>query len=460
MAAPKLAKGAPMKPTIVHFIREMGLGGDTKNLIGLCLVQRDWANVAAITWSSQSLPDTHPLPKAGVPVTTGRDSPRLIAESVAQSGSRIVVFHRNGAPSPEETPILRALASAGIRLFEYNTFARVDDATDSFWTGHCHLSRAALMQYAARRGVAVHTLQEHAAMGYAVRIPPPIGAEERAEARSTFGVPQDSFVVVRLQRPDLRKWSPVPVIAVAGLIESGVRAHLLVRAAPVERSNWVKQTCRGHATLLPPTSDEGDIRRTIAAADVMLNYSNIGETFGLALAEGMAAGLPVVVNSTPDLDNAQVEHCQHGETGLVANRASSLGAALRYLSAHPSRAARLGEGARKYIIRMFSPDVIDARLRRFLATRLSALQDPLAETIPLPDGDERYRLDDDWISQYELHARTGFEEPGQEFALASDRVVETFHSRADGLAHAMRLGPKTVGRVVLSRIRAGTLRRG
>src|SRR5215470_11837740 len=95
------------------------------------------------------------------------------------------------------------------------------------------------------------------------------------------------------------------------------------------------QSPGGGEHVVEPNADSSRIRRTIAAADCLGNYSQIGETFGLAMAEAMCCGLPVIVNSTPSMDNAQVELCDHGKTGLVANSLRALTSALSFLANDP-----------------------------------------------------------------------------------------------------------------------------
>src|SRR5690606_27840361 len=120
----------------------------------------------------------------------------------------------------------------------------------------------------------------------------------------------------------------------------------------------------------PMTRGPEEFRQTLAASDCLLNYSGIGESFGVAIVEGMAAGLPVLTNSQPHLDNAQVEHCQHDVTGLVANTITGLASALERLAGDADLRARLGENGRRYATDCFSAERVEQRLRRFVRQRL------------------------------------------------------------------------------------------
>ena len=69
----------------------------------------------------------------------------------------------------------------------------------------------------------------------------------------------------------------------------------------------------------PATADEERLALFYSACDVVVNASAIGESQGVAIAEAMALGVPVVTCSTPWADNAQVEIVDHGVNGWIAN---------------------------------------------------------------------------------------------------------------------------------------------
>ena len=53
--------------------------------------------------------------------------------------------------------------------------------------------------------------------------------------------------------------------------------------------------------------------------DILAHSSLIGESFGCTIAEAMSQGKPVIVNSTPYFDNAQIELVDHNKNGYIAN---------------------------------------------------------------------------------------------------------------------------------------------
>jgi hypothetical protein len=382
----------------MHWIWNLSLGGDAKNLCALAKVQSGWAEVLVATRSPEPGIRAQEISGAGIRVSAGVDS-RLAALRVAEEFSpAIMIMHRNGRSDDAELSVLRGFNDAQIPSFEFNTFGRVDSSSDNLWCGHFFPSRTCLLQYAIRRGVSPFDLQFHAAPGLAVETAPPITEEERDLARRELGISAAAFVVARLVRPDLRKWDPLPVLAVKQLLKTGMNAHLVVQAAPPNRERWIRNLLGTATTLVEPSPDSSRIRRTLAAADCIANYSHIGETFGLAIAEAMCCALPVVVNSTPSMDNAQVELCDHGKTGLVANSLGALTSALSLLANNPQYRTLLGNAGRALIERTFPAPIVERRLRLSLLKWLANRRPTLASEIPPPASEDLdYEFSPAWL---------------------------------------------------------------
>jgi glycosyltransferase involved in cell wall biosynthesis len=96
------------------------------------------------------------------------------------------------------------------------------------------------------------------------------------------------------------------------------------------------------ATRLRWAGPVTDIGRAFAAADALI-HPTIYDSFGLAVAEAMAAGLPVVVSPRAGI----AELVRHGENGLVARDGDETVGALARLAADRALAGRLGAAARR-----------------------------------------------------------------------------------------------------------------
>lgn len=440
----------------------MSLGGDAKNLCMLALEQQKWARVSVVTQLQDPGVRAEELNKQNIAVISGIDSPaKLTAFLDENPGEIIAIMHRNGKTDAKETALIETFFKAGIPCFEYNTFSRVDLSTDQYFLGHAHLSRAALLDYAKRKGSSVFALTSHAAIGYALSIPQLIDKQEAKLSRERLGIADDEFVVLKIQRPDLRKWNPLPALAVSRLLNNKLKVRLLVQSAPSARQDWLKDQLDNSVTLLPPTADADKLRQTFAASNCVANYSNIGETFGLGLAEGMSYALPVIVNSTPRLDNAQIELCQHEVTGLVANTISALASAIKRLSEDNQLARKLGNAGCQFISSTFRSDIVESRLRSFIIDRLKNSNSKYSAMIPQPlIAADNYRLDKSWLDQYKqarINAVVDSTSPLQ--SLLDDAYVNYLRG-LDAFDYAAEIGPHALIEAVKRRAKHGFVVRG
>jgi glycosyltransferase involved in cell wall biosynthesis len=472
-----------VRPQIFHHIWSLGVGGDAKNLIALAkLQQKEWAEVSVLTKLEDAGPRTIELQEAGIKVFPAIAKKESMKAWLKNNPSAIGIFHRYGRPDKQETELIKAAYEASVRCFEYNIFARVDKTTESYWSGHAHLSRTSMLQYANRAKQSPKDLVAHAAIGFAVDIPTQVTKEERLFARHDLNIGSDQFVVLRLSRPDLRKWDPLPVLAFSRLINESPDYHLIIMSPPPVRNTWITSKLGGNVSILPPSTDKDKLRKVFAASDCLVNYSHIGETFGLALAEGMAYGLPVIVNSTPGMDNAQIELCQNGKTGLVANTLRSLTDALRYLRSNAIAREKLGLAGKTFTSETFDAPIVEARLRSFIKARLeaSASQSETRAASPLNFSSsqtslvDNYVLDENFTQHFNKHFYEQFYDQETKTETAQSKKVSLnewpseylkeqlylwFLRTKDSLDYALSLEKSAILKSIVHRLKTGSLRR-
>ncbi|MFE0252608.1 glycosyltransferase [Streptomyces sp. NPDC059010] len=132
----------------------------------------------------------------------------------------------------------------------------------------------------------------------------------RRQARAFHGLPEDAFVVGGVGRLTPGKRFDVLLRALA-LLPLGVRL-LLVGGGPEKEA--LRRTARdlgvagrvvltGERPYLPDSRDEApDLVSLLSAMDVLASPSP-EESFGLAVVEALAAGLPVLYSSCPAVEN-------------------------------------------------------------------------------------------------------------------------------------------------------------
>ena len=193
-----------------------------------------------------------------------------------------------------------------------------------------------------------------------------------------YGIARDKIVVVEpgTTRAPLARGSdgtPLRLLAVATLNPNKGHEILLEALAAIPSKNW-HLTCAGSVTRHPPTVDR--VRATIRRLELEDRVALVGEldaaalhecydradvfvlatrqeTYGMAVAEALARGLPVVSTTTgaiPDLVGA--------DAGLLApvGNVEALSGALARVIGNPGLRARLADGAKHVRERLRSWD--------------------------------------------------------------------------------------------------------
>lgn len=180
---------------------------------------------------------------------------------------------------------------------------------------------------------------------------------------SSYGVAHEAgqegvFRVLYLGRLSPRKGTDVAVRAVSLLRETGVDARLTLAGAVFPGYEWYERDLKTLAVELGLDAGvltfTGFVSRTqelFSTADALVVPSR-AEPFGTVAAEGLAAGVPVVVSDVQGL----VEIITDGEDGLVVppDHPDALASALRTLVDDPQAGAALVEKGRRSVHERFS----------------------------------------------------------------------------------------------------------
>jgi phosphatidylinositol alpha-mannosyltransferase len=161
--------------------------------------------------------------------------------------------------------------------------------------------------------------------------------------------------VVFVGRNDRRKGLDVALAAIRSLRETHPAAHLVIISPdPIEPEPGVE------VRRNIPDALKAEL---LASAEIFIAPNRRGESFGLTVAEGMAAGAACIVSDIPAFADVV------GDTAVLVppGDASALAAAMADLLDDPARLAKLGEVA-TYRARRFAIDrTVDAYLPRYAA---------------------------------------------------------------------------------------------
>lgn len=302
----------------------------------------DKSRFLSAVWSAQPGPRGALLADAGIPVFVGR-----LEEALSYFDPHIVHIHRAGWAQPDELRAVRSrfrpdMNIPGLRLpriIETNVFGRHDTSHESRYIDTTLL----VSHFCARRlqvveGLAVEPPRYRVLYNpvdtdfFAAQSPVPA---VRDYARPIFG---------RISRADPGKWSTLALESLPIVRETFPHFIFLVIGGTPEAHAFVKEHgLERNVRFLPPVVTDEELAVFFRSISFLAHANDTGESFGLAIAEAMAAGLPVITHPCADWrDNAQVELVEHEKNGLVAETPQGYAAAIVRLLKNPEQCRQFG----------------------------------------------------------------------------------------------------------------------
>ena len=183
----------------------------------------------------------------------------------------------------------------------------------------------------------------------------------KGKVHNELGIPGDRLLVLFMSRIDPKKGLNLLIPALERLLESGLNFHFVltgtnpqdpdyenqiqeqVKASPL----WSRTTITGFVT--------GELKAALLQEADLFVLPSYYENFGIAVAEAMVAGTPVVIS-----DQVHIwEEVKGAEAGWVCPcEVNALTECLREALQDVGEQKRRGENAQEYALRNFSWDAI------------------------------------------------------------------------------------------------------
>lgn len=273
------------------------------------------------------------------------DQERLI-ELMKTKNINIVHVRRAGT---EEPLVIMAAQRAGVPVIvEENIFSGFDNS-DSGKLIDCHLliSKSGALRYQRRAAITSEKFFTKCRVLYSPidlsEFDNKIPDEEIQRIKAELGIEPNDPVIGRIARPDIGKWSDLCLDMMPYLLKKIPNVKYIMMTIPESKRKEIEG--RGLAksfVFLEPTADTRKVVEFYNVIDVLAHSSKLGESFGCTIAEAMACKKPVVVDSTPLADNAQIELVDNGKTGFVASSPRAYAEAIAYLLENKDRAKEMG----------------------------------------------------------------------------------------------------------------------
>lgn len=200
----------------------------------------------------------------------------------------------------------------------------------------------------------------------------PIGIEDRADSlrsdsaaaavRRSYGIPNDALVAVTSARLVEQKGHQFLVEAMPQIVKAAPNIHFLwLGDGPLRASLEQRASELGMADRLHPTGMLPDVVPALAGADLMIHPS-IDEPFGIAVLEGMRAGLPIVASDVGGLPEVLGD-----DAGMLVRTgdAGALAEAVGRLCTTKEERYMLGMQARRRFETQFRYDAMIDRLETY-----------------------------------------------------------------------------------------------
>jgi len=364
---------------ILVFLNQLSIGGTEKAACRWAwgLNQRGHS-VSVLTL--QDGPRRIELDAHKIPVIVQPEKPLQLAKAIASMKPDVIHVHAPGFLHQGDLLGEALQRLPKIPLVQTNIFGRLENPKEDAWTDYrLFISWTGAVQAARRayRNLDLAFFEKASIAVYPLDPddgPPP---SEIADFRQRHKFSDSDIVFGRLSRPEPNKWTDLPLIAFRRALIENRHLKLLLREPPPAVTTSLRQSPDAdHFCILPATSDPKELRLTMASLDAVLHTSSIGESFGYGIAEPMNYGKPVITNSVPWGDQAQIELVQHRECGFIASTLQTMAKAIHMLAADPALRVSMGTNAQSHIRRLADPEESLDRLEEMLEAAIQGKPNP------------------------------------------------------------------------------------
>jgi len=191
-----------------------------------------------------------------------------------------------------------------------------------------------------------------------------------SDLRTKFSIPESDFVFGRIGRNDDSIFDPIGIRAWQKIAPDYPNAHYLIMSPPPILVNIVKNENIPRVHFLPPSAAENDVWAFHSAIDAMAHFRRDGETSGVAIAESLMVGNPIITHRS-HIWNAHLEYLNES-CALIAD-IDAVGEYSEYMKTfielhkhHPDRWSEMQIAAKGIGEENFSPLVYSDNIRNIV----------------------------------------------------------------------------------------------
>lgn len=332
------------KLKIVEFVYNIGFGGTEKAIYTFCkYLDKTKFDVFVCTLGfDEKSVRKKSIEDLGIDVHVASLSRMGLENYFKSIRPDILHIHRSGQT---QKGVITVARNVGIPIvIEHNIFGLVDNSYENDLID-CHI----LISYSCAWRYQMWVKHPLVTSKYEVLYYP-----MEIDLFDKFGIDNRDYskkAIGRIGREDNTKWEFNFIKALPAITNAfpDLEFHV-IGMTPEILSKIRSMGCEKNLVLHPMTTKDEDIISFYSNFTVLTHFAEQGETFGLVLAEAMAAKLPVVTHYTHDKihsDSAQSELVNHGYNGFVAINADMYAYAVNALLSDPKLAKDMGANGHK-----------------------------------------------------------------------------------------------------------------
>lgn len=201
--------------------------------------------------------------------------------------------------------------------------------------------------------------------------PPETIRQLGADLRARFNIPESDFVFGRIGRNDDAIFDPVGIRAWQKIAPDYPNAHYLIMSPPPVLVDIVKNKRIPRVHFLSPSAAEDDVWAFHGAIDAMAHFRRDGETSGVAIAESLVVGNPIITHRS-HIWNAHLEYLNEScaliaDTDDVVKYSEHMKTFIELHKQHPDRWSEMQMSAKRIGAENFSPLVYSDNIRNIVA---------------------------------------------------------------------------------------------
>jgi glycosyltransferase involved in cell wall biosynthesis len=404
----------------------LGLGGADKNLqIFAKYLDKNLFNISVCTLVSGG-PRAWAIRKMGIEIHNVKQSPERFARLVKEKKIHIVHFHGKENPT-----FIKAAKKAGALVIALmDAEGRIVDPDANKLIDRHLVSKMCALRYKKLFRVSNEEFRKSCMIVYNpidLDEYPKMPRNEILQKRAELGIGKNDLVIGKVGRPDIRKWSNVLIDMMPHLIERVPNVKFLIMGIPEPKKKEIeRRKLSKYFVYLKTSPSDRSVAEFYQLIDILAHSSPIGESFGRTIAEAMACRRPIVVDSTPLADNAQIELVDNGKTGFVVYSPKSFAEAIAYLASNRRMRRKMGLAGYTKVKREWEARKIVKKAEKRFLELLQAKGMPIPKEVLNRYKKVRYntkREIEDFEVEYTLRLKNCFGKPDLIRILVGKHIV-------------------------------------